>query len=256
MGPFSKPDVITFVYALLPGFLTAWIYYGLSGYSKPSSFERVIQALVFTLLAEMTTQPIRFISLIIGNYYSFGVWTDEVHFGWKVIAATVIGLFAVTVVQNNWFAMIPKSLRLTSKTAYPSEWFSAFTRSKCYIYLHLDGERRLRGWPEEWPDDPSKGHFVMMDAQWVLDDNSRIPLSLTERVLIPSCDVERVEFEKLTFTEEDVETARLGAEKLIEYNKRIEDSKTKGKDDDCVKRENSTDTLARGGERSSESEHA
>lgn len=254
MGSFAKPELIAFVYALLPGFLTAWIFYGLSAYSKPSSFERVIQALVFTLLAEISTQMIRFVSLFIGTQYSLGVWSDEVHFGWKVIAATVIGVFAVAVVQNNLFAKIPKFLRLTSKTAYPSEWFSAFTRSKCYIYLHLDGERRLRGWPEEWPDDPSKGHFVMMDAQWILDDNSRIPLSLTERFLVPASDVERVEFEKMTFTETDVEAARLGAEKLIEYNKRIEESKTKGKEDEHGKQENSRDT--EGAERTSDREHA
>lgn len=226
MGSFAKPELIAFIYALLPGFLTAWIFYALSAYPKPSSFERVIQALVFTLLAEMATQTIRLIARIL----PFGTWTEDVHFGWKVTAATAIGFIAVAVVQNNLFSWLPKRLRITSKTAYPSEWFSAFTRSKSYIYLHLSGERRLWGWAEEWPDDPSTGHFVMMNTAWVLDDNTRVPLTLTERFLIPVSDVERVEFEKMEFTENDVETARQGAITLIEYNKRIEELKSKGKD--------------------------
>lgn len=230
MGSFAKPELIAFIYALLPGFLTAWIFYALSAYPKPSSFERVIQALVFTLLAEIVTQTIRFFCLVIGKLFSFGQWTQEVHFGWNVIAATFIGFFAVAIVQNNLIAKVPKCLRITSKTAYPSEWFSAFTRSKSYIYLHLSGERRLRGWAEEWPDDPSTGHFVMMEAAWILDDNTRVPLALTERFLVPVSDVERVEFEKNDFTAEDVASANEGAAKLIEYNKRIEASKSNKKD--------------------------
>lgn len=241
MGPFSKPELISFVYALLPGFLSAWIFYGLSAYPKPSSFERVIQALVFTLLAEITTQGIRFICLFVGNHFLLGYWTEDVHFGWKVASAGFIGLFAVIVVQNNLFSKIPDRFRITSKTAYPSEWFSAFTRSKSFVYLHLTGERRLRGWPEEWPDDPSRGHFVMMEAQWVLCDNTLVPLALTERILIPVSEVERVEFEKLSFTEEDVENARLGAAKLVEYNKRIEESKTERKEDVNVDQKDSAD---------------
>lgn len=70
----------------------------------------------------------------------------------------------------------------------------------------------------------------MMNTAWVLDDNTRVPLTLTERFLIPVSDVERVEFEKMEFTENDVETARQGAITLIEYNKRIEELKSKGKD--------------------------
>lgn len=243
MGSLAKPELIAFIYALLPGFLTAWIFYALSAYPKPSSFERVIQALVFTLIAETVTQTIRFFARL----QPFGVWTEEVHFGWKVIVATAIGFFAVAFVQNNltskvpnylisklpsWLvSIIPSGLKLTSKTAYPSEWFSAFIRSKSYIYLHLSGERRLRGWPEEWPDDPSSGHFVMMDSAWVLDDNTRVPLALTERFLIPVSDVERVEFEKIEFTEEDIKNAQQGSKKLIEYNKRIEELKSNRKDD-------------------------
>jgi hypothetical protein len=241
MGSFAKPELIAFIYALLPGFLTAWIFYALSAYPKPSSFERVIQALVFTLLAEIATQTICFFSLRIGKILLFGTWTEEVHFGWKVTAATAIGFFAVAIVQNNLISKLPRCLRITSKTAYPSEWFSAFTRSKSYIYLHLSGERRLWGWAEEWPDDPSTGHFVMMNAAWVLDDNTRVPLALTERFLIPVSDVERVEFEKIAFTAEDVETARQGTINLIKYNKTIEARKSNRKDCEDDKEDKPTD---------------
>ena len=139
-----------------------------------------------------------------------------------------MGLIAVVVVQNNFFGRIPNWI--SSKTSYPSEWFSAFIRTKAYVYLHLSGERRIRGWPEEWPDDPARGHFVLMNASWVLDDNTRINLSLTERILIPAKDVERVEFEKQSFNEQEVEDAKSSTNLVIAYNEKVESEKTKSKE--------------------------
>lgn len=67
---------------------------------------------------------------------------------------------------------------------------------KRYVYLHLTSGRRLYGWPEEWPDEPGKGHFRLAQAEWILDDNERVALDATESVLVPASDVELVEFEK------------------------------------------------------------
>ena len=68
-----------------------------------------------------------------------------------------------------------------------------------------------------------------MQAEWVLDDNSRVPLACTERLLIPATEVECVEFEKLAFTQEDVDSANAGAALMIEYNRKIEESKASQK---------------------------
>ncbi len=81
----------------------------------------------------------------------------------------------------------------------------------------------------------------MMNTAWVLDDNTRVPLTLTERFLIPVSDVELVEFEKMEFTENDVETASQGAIRLIEYNKRIEELKSNRKDGGGEKNSKPTD---------------
>jgi hypothetical protein len=50
--------------------------------------------------------------------------------------------------------------------------------------LHLNDERRIYGWPEEWPSDPRAGYFSIAEAEWIeaVDDeegkgcNKRIPL--------------------------------------------------------------------------------
>jgi hypothetical protein len=36
------------------------------------------------------------------------------------------------------------------------------------IILDLRDERRIMGWPAEWPNDPEKGHFVLENAAWLI----------------------------------------------------------------------------------------
>jgi hypothetical protein len=56
----------------------------------------------------------------------------------------------------------------------------------------LVGQRRLYGWPEEWPNVADRGHFVIGEADWLVDEK-RLPLVGVERILIRAQDVEMVE---------------------------------------------------------------
>lgn len=87
-----------------------------------------------------------------------------------------------------------RRLGVTKETSYPSEWYSAFSRHHGrYVALHLEGERRLYGWPEEWPGRPDEGHFRIADAEWLVDDERR-PAEGVSAVLTPASTVEMVEF--------------------------------------------------------------
>lgn len=54
----------------------------------------------------------------------------------------------------------------------------------------------MHGWPEEWPDQPDSGHFVIHGPSWLLPDNESAPLYRVERLLIPATEVEMVEILK------------------------------------------------------------
>ena len=84
---------------------------------------------------------------------------------------------------------------ITKETSYPSEWYSAFSRlSDCYVVLHLNGRRRLYGWPSEWPSSPKEGHFFIQDGEWLLENNEREPIEGVVAILISVSEVEMVEF--------------------------------------------------------------
>lgn len=218
-------DIVNVIYQLLTGFITAGIFYLLTSYIKPDPFERIIQALIFTVIVKVLVIFTKNALLFIGIYiYTFGSWSDDLDFIVPIIVALILGLVFAICANNDFpfkylreitllfpFKFIiqltgkmPKTKKgleniiLTNKTLYPSEWFSFFIASSfnSYAILHLEGERRLYGFLNQFPDSPEKGHFIINDAAWILDDGSIIPLTSVQSVLINSKEVMRVELLK------------------------------------------------------------
>lgn len=52
-------------------------FYGLTSYPKPSQFERVVQAMIFTLFTQVTINIVESILNYIGKYWSVANWSDS-----------------------------------------------------------------------------------------------------------------------------------------------------------------------------------
>lgn len=143
---------------LLPGFVTAWIFYGFTAHPKPSLFERVVQALIFTTIIQAILSLVRQVvpsSLLVTD---FALVTS-------LSLAVVLGFLTVAVVNGDWFHSAMRMAGLSKRTAMPSEWYVAFYRSDNYVILHLEDGRRLYGYPLQWPDNSLEGHFELMDRE-------------------------------------------------------------------------------------------
>jgi len=193
---FPTSEIVGLIYKLLPGFVAAWIFYSLTAHPRKGPFERTVQALIFTGITHFIVFLIGKTCLAIGrNWRELGKWDDDASFAVSVVVALILGLTFASLANTNWIhGKLPK--RISKRTSFPSEWYSAFYGKERFVYLHLKGRRRLYGWPTEWPDHPRTGHFVLEKPEWILDDNSHIPLLLTEKMLIRASDVVMVEFEK------------------------------------------------------------
>jgi hypothetical protein len=206
-------DLILVVEQLLPGFLVAWIVYGLTAYSKPAPFERIVQALIFTVLVRGALVPIREFAYVVGRHWrEFGFWGQDSDLLASILIGVTMGVGVAWCINHDFpFAILrPKQpldgkkaslirrmvnwLRLTEKTIHPSEWYSAFSANSHYVVLHLAGGRRLFGWPVQYPDGPTEGHFLISDVEWLLDSGERVPLHAVKETLVRAIDVEFVEF--------------------------------------------------------------
>ncbi len=189
-------EVLQVLSFLLPGFLTAWVFHGLTSFPARSQFERLIQALIFTSIIQVLVVLFRSVLEVVGTMIGAdNPWTSQASFTSSLVIALILGVVLSKFTNYDIVHALLRKLGVTYQNSFPSEWFSAFARHKTYVVLHLSGERRLYGWPVEWPTDPEKGHFLIVDAEWLTDGNP-IKLESVETILIPVAEVEMVEFMK------------------------------------------------------------
>ncbi len=192
----ASSEVLQVLTFLLPGFVTAWVYYGLTAYPKPMQFERVVQALIFTTIIQVLLLIEKAALLALGERFpAVGVWDQNVALGNSLIVAVLLGLIVSKSANFDTVHRLLRRVHVTYQNSFASEWFSGFSRHETYVVLHLDGGRRLYGWPEEWPTEPGKGHFLVAEAEWLSESgNDSIPLDMVETVMVPAETVEMVEF--------------------------------------------------------------
>ena len=203
MGETSK-DVLALLTQLMPGFLTAWVVYGLTTYTKPPQFERVVQALIYSFLVNGVVAAIEPVLLLAGRFVRIGTWDKASELLASTSIALLLGLVLSYYMRNDGFFKVARRLGLTSRTPFPTEWYGAFATKPRYVVLHLSGARRLSGYPVEWPTEPTVGHFRLTDAAWIDDENTETPLDADESILIEAKQVEMVEFLK---TSEEIANA-------------------------------------------------
>lgn len=186
-------DTIALLHYLLPGFLAAWVFYALTSFPKPSQFERVVQALIFTLIVQAFVFVEKAALLQAGKIIQLGTWTSDAGVVASAVTGLLVGLLASFAANNDTLHRYLRKARITRETSYPSQWYRAFLKGETFIVLHLKDERRIYGWPQEWPSDPAKGHFVLQKTSW-LNGADEIPMKGVETVVVSVEDVELVEF--------------------------------------------------------------
>lgn len=192
-------DAVQLLQYLLPGFLAAWVYYGLTPYKVPSQFERVVQALIFTLIIQAAVYLERVGLERLGRPWKLSISDEPSHLLASAISALVIGCIFSLCANHDLFHALARKLRITTETSYPSQWYSAFCSDVTYVVLQLTDDRRIYGWPREWPSDPAQGHFVLEQPSWLTEDGRNEEITGVSDILIAVSDVRWVEFMSQTW---------------------------------------------------------
>ncbi len=195
-------EIPSYVYELLPGLLAAWIFYGLTAHQKPSTFERIVQALIFTLIVKILSIASREALYFLGRYCVAGTWTQDSQLITSTAIAVLLGTGLSWCANEDVLHATFRRVGMTRRTSFPSEWYGAFSGNPCWVVLHLVDERRLHGWPFVWPDQPQQGHFVIQNPGWLDQEGKRQESESTELILLSVSQVKMVEF--LRFEKEPV----------------------------------------------------
>ena len=179
---------------LLPGFLAAWVFYGLTSHPKPSHFERVVQALIFTFIIQILIPPSRWLLEQIGSIIAIRPWDSASEGAASLFLAIFFGALLAYLTNTDKVHKYLRGCGFTTRTSHPSEWYYVLSKKIMFVILHLHNGKRLYGWPKEWPVEPDKGQFYITLPSWIKSDGKQIELPQLDGVLVNAKDVKWVEF--------------------------------------------------------------
>ena len=216
-------ELMQYVFA---GLVASWVYYGLTPYKRPTPFERVVQALIYTAAIRLLAE---FAVAAVGE----GFWAESVADaeGGKKLAATsalvlalslALGFVLALAANNNWphkwlVRFPPEWLDRVPPEGKWMEWlwkitgqsthdnnlsYAMETRNGEYVVLVLKNGRRIYGWPESWPDHPDEDFFLLVAYEWLPGprDDADAVAAANEKIhpngaiLIAAKDVDVIEF--------------------------------------------------------------
>ncbi len=192
--PELSKEIIALLQYLLPGLLAAWVYYGLTSHIKPSQFERVIQALIFTFLVHAVLPVVRWPLEFIGTKFPVRSWDDASETLALALVAVLLGASLAYLTNKDSFHKWMRAVGFTARASHPSEWHGVLSERQSHVVLHLADERRLSGYPQVWSSEPDKGHFFIVEPGWLSETGEHQLLSEIEGLLINTKDVKWVEF--------------------------------------------------------------
>jgi len=194
MPEISKETIALLSY-LLPGFLVAWMFYALTSHTKPTQSERVIQALIFTLLVAAVVALERIVLQYFGHWYILRPWDKDSELIASVITALLLSLLIAHLTNKDTLHAVLRKFKLSQRSSSPNEWCTVLSARQQFIVIHLKDDRRLYGWPLVWPSDPDKGHIFVTSASWVHGETA-LELAEAEGVLVDVKDIGHIEFAK------------------------------------------------------------
>lgn len=192
--PELSQETSALLHYLLPGLLAAWVFYGLTSHTKPSQFERVIQALIFTFLVQAILPVVRWSLELIGTRFAVRPWDGASETLASAFIAVLLGASLAYLTNKDSFHKWIRAKGFTTRAAHPSEWHGVLSERQNHVVLHLADERRLSGYPQIWPSEPEKGHFFIVRPAWLSETGEHSLLNGIEGLLINTKDVKWIEF--------------------------------------------------------------
>ena len=187
----ASSEAIAVLWFLLPGFVASGLFRSLVSNPKPSGFDSVAQVFIFTVIVQATAQLI-FSGLQSESMNLAALSAVEILL--MLAIAVLSALLAAWIWNKDLLHRILRRIKVTKQSSYRSAQYSAFAfHSDCYVVLHLKGQRRLFGWPQEWPSRPDDQHFLIEECEW-LEGDERKPITGVSHILIPAEEVEMIEF--------------------------------------------------------------
>lgn len=181
MYSFQALQILMF---LIPGLISATIVDVLIVRGKKKEFERIMEALILSMLIYTIysfvsgTSPVTLNQLETTGTYSF----DRGSLLWLTLLSIGISVLVSCFITTDLHMRLARFLRVTTKTARPSVWLDVFHNLKRYIIVEFVDGTRLMGWPSHYSDDPEQQYLFLSEPAWVVEVDGRLKFEKLDKL--------------------------------------------------------------------------
>lgn len=173
----EKVEALSILLVLLPGFACAYLVQFLAVRRKQSEFDKVIEALIFSLFLYLLTLPFFSFTLPIGwrpldsqHPDIYQVVIIGKHLAWLTIASIVLAILYSANINRDWAMSALRWMRVTERTGRKTIWNDAFQEIGGMVQVGISGERKILGWLRYYSDEAKDGSLFLESASWVRKD--------------------------------------------------------------------------------------
>jgi len=191
----EKAEALGILLVLLPGFAAAYLVQLLAARRKQSELDKVVEALIFSLLLYLITLPVFGYALPITWRADTGqisiVW---LHLFVLALLAVVLGAIYAASINHNWLTAPFRRFKVTERSARSSVWNDVFSDIQGFVQVGmLDGKTAI-GWIRKYSDEDEEHVLFLEEAAWVDSEGNESPINGPGILLTKNSEIEYVMF--------------------------------------------------------------
>ncbi len=193
-------EVLQILIFLLPGFIAASLLDAFIPRKKKELFEKIIEALIFSMVIYILfslfggTSPIFLKVMSQGDVRIYSIEYNRIAFWWLFGLSIFLPALLGLLFTFDLLMKLARFFRLTRRTGRNSVWLEAFSDTNTHIIINFKDGRRIYGWPMHYADDPEKPYLFLYRPLWINEKNEFIESDLRGMLITPEDPIEFIEF--------------------------------------------------------------
>jgi hypothetical protein len=173
----DKVEALGVLLVLLPGFACAYIVQFLAVRPKQSELDKVIEALLFSLILYLFTLPFFGYTFPLGwgpldaqHPNTYQIIINWKHLAWLTGVSVVFAVVYSANINQDWAMSVLRRIRVTERTARKTIWNDAFQEVGGMVQVGLSGDRRILGWLRYYSDEAKDSSLFLEEASWLMKE--------------------------------------------------------------------------------------